>query len=189
VYAQSDRMNDAKKMIAEAAKQSPADKERLDQVFAQMQQQAAAAKSQPVQTAQAGELPPGHPPVDGAPVAPPAQAAPTQSAAAAPGGAKSIRLTLDLDAGAKSKTGVLYVIARPLAGGPPVAVKRMNSPSFPLTFDFGAADSMMGQPLPDVFRLEARLDSDGDAATKPPTDPSAMQSQVAPGAVVKLALK
>ena len=38
-------------------------------------------------------------------------------------------------------------------------------------------------------RLEARLDSDGDAATKPPTDPSASQNDVTPGAVVKLALK
>ena len=191
VYAQSDRMDDAKKMIAEAAKQSPGDKARLDQVFAQMQQQAAEAKSQPAQTAQSGELPPGHPPVDGAPT--PAPAIPAQAAAAvtppAAGGAKSIRLTLDLDGAAKSKTGVLYVIARPLAGGPPVAVKRMPSPAFPLTFDFGSADSMMGQPLPDRFRLEARLDSDGDAATKPATDPSAMQPEVAPGAVVKLALK
>jgi hypothetical protein len=48
---------------------------------------------------------------------------------------------------------------------------------------------MMGQPLPDKFRLEARLDSDGDAMTRPPTDPSAMQNDVAPGASVKLALK
>jgi hypothetical protein len=48
---------------------------------------------------------------------------------------------------------------------------------------------MMGQPLPDKFRLEARLDSDGDAATKTPTDPTASQNDVAPGAAVKLALK
>ncbi|HEX2122198.1 MAG TPA: hypothetical protein VHL59_11195 [Thermoanaerobaculia bacterium] len=47
----------------------------------------------------------------------------------------------------------------------------------------------MGQPLPDTFRIEARLDSDGNATTKPPTDPSAMQDGVAPGAVVTLALK
>jgi hypothetical protein len=65
----------------------------------------------------------------------------------------------------------------------------MQVASFPITFDFGSADSMMGQPLPDKFRLEARLDSDGDAATKPPTDPSAMQNDVAPGTTVKLALK
>ena len=38
-------------------------------------------------------------------------------------------------------------------------------------------------------RLDARLDSDGDAATKPPTDPSAMQAQVAAGSVVTLTLK
>jgi hypothetical protein len=48
---------------------------------------------------------------------------------------------------------------------------------------------MMGQPLPDKFRLEARLDSDGNAATKPPTDPSATQDDVVVGTAVKLALK
>ena len=65
----------------------------------------------------------------------------------------------------------------------------MQVAAFPLTIDFGQNDSMMGQPLPDKFRLEARLDSDGDAATKPPTDPSAIQAEVAAGANVTLALK
>jgi len=48
---------------------------------------------------------------------------------------------------------------------------------------------MMGQTLPAQFRVEARLDADGDPMTKPPTDPSAMQDGVAPGATVRLALK
>jgi hypothetical protein len=48
---------------------------------------------------------------------------------------------------------------------------------------------MMGQPLPAKFRLEARLDSDGDASTKPPTDPSATQEDVTAGTSVTLALK
>jgi hypothetical protein len=184
-------MGEAEKMIAEAAKQSPGDKQRLDQVFAQMKQHVAEAKAQPAQTAAASELPAGHPPIDGAP-APAALAAQTPAPAQTPAGAAagpSIKVTLDLDPGAQQKSGVLFVMARNPQGGPPVAVKRMQVASFPVTFDFGAADSMMGQPLPAKFRLEARLDSDGDAATKPPTDPSAAQADVAPGANVKLALK
>lgn len=184
VYAQSDRMADAEKMIAEAKKQSPNDAPRLDQVFTAMRQQVAQAANQP-QVA-GNELPAGHPPVEGASPA----AAPTPApAAASAGGERKIQVTLDLAPGAAQKSGILYVMARNPAGGPPVAVKRLQVAQFPITFDFGSADSMMGQPLPDKFRLEARLDSDGDAATKPPTDPSAMQNDVTPGAVVKLALK
>jgi tetratricopeptide (TPR) repeat protein len=188
LYVQQDKIQEGEAMIAEAAKQSPNDKARLEQVFAQMKQHAQDAKNQPQQTAAgtSGELPPGHPPVDGAPAA--AAPAPAQAAA---GGDRSVRITLSLDPAAKSRQGVLYVMARNPQGGPPVAVKRMivNPNQFPLTFDFGGADSMMGQPLPDLFRLEARLDSDGDAATKPATDPAAVQDRVAVGASVQMALK
>lgn len=189
LYAQSDQMKDAEKMIAEAAKQSPENKARLEDVFRQMQAHALEAKNQPAQAA-GNELPAGHPPVDGAPApgaVPPQQAMTTRPPAPADG--KSVKVTLELGAGAKASNGVLYVMARNPNGGPPVAVKRLQVSSFPVTFDFGSADSMMGQPLPAKFRLEARLDSDGDAATKPPTDPSAMQNDVAPGAQVRLALK
>lgn len=173
IYAQSNRMADAEQAIAAAAKESPNDKARLEQVFAQMKQQVAQGGAQP-QVAE-GELPPGHPPVDGGPAA----------AASGP----SIKVTLDIDPAAAQKSGVLFVMARNPQGGPPVAVKRLQVASFPVTFDLSSADSMMGQPLPAKFRLEARLDSDGDAATKRSTDPVAMQNDVEPGAVVKLALK
>ncbi|HEX6101358.1 MAG TPA: tetratricopeptide repeat protein [Thermoanaerobaculia bacterium] len=181
VYVQQNRMDDAAQMIAEAKKASPNDAARIDQVFTQMKMQASA---QPAEQMAGGELPPGHPPVDGAPGAAPAPAAP-----AASNDGRSITVTLDLDPSAARKSGVVFVIARNPMGGPPAAVKRMQVMSFPVTLQLGSADSMMGQPLPDKFRLEARLDSDGDAATKPPTDPSAMQNDVVPGASVKLALK
>lgn len=189
IYLQQDRVQDAEAMIAEAAKQSPNDKARLEQVFAQMKQHAEESKNPPPQSAAAGELPPGHPPVAGAPAASAAPSTPPPSPSPAAGGERSVRVTLDLDPAARGKQGVLYVMARNPQGGPPVAVKRMMVTQFPVTFDFGSADSMMGQPLPDKFRLEARLDSDGDAATKPPTDPAAMQNDVSPGTTVKLALK
>ena len=183
VYAQTDRMPDAEKAIAQAISVSPENKGRLQDVLTQMKTQVGQAKNAPQQAAQA--MPEGHPPIEGAPAAAPAAAAPAP--AAAPD--KSVKVTLQLAPTAKLRAGVVYVMARPLAGGPPVAVKRMSVTSFPVTFDFGAADSMMGQPLPDRFRLEARLDSDGDAATKPPTDPAALQPEVSAGAAVTLALK
>ena len=183
VYTQQNKIKEADAMIAEAARQSPPDKERLEQVFAQMKAQAA---GQPTQTAAAtgSELPPGHPPLPGTP-----PATPTAAPVAATADARAVTVTLDLDPSAQGKRGVLYVMARNPAGGPPVAVKRLMVASFPTTFTFGQADSMMGQPLPATFRLEARLDSDGDAATKLPTDPTAMQEGVAVGSSVRLALK
>jgi cytochrome c-type biogenesis protein CcmH len=184
VYVQQNKIAEAEKMIAEAKKQSPNDAVRLDDVFRQMKAQASGAPAEPTPAQIAsGELPAGHPPIDGAP----APAQPTRPAA--PADSKSVSITLELDPAASLKAGTLYVLARNPMGGPPVAVKRLQVTSFPITFDFGSADSMMGQPLPDKFRLEARLDSDGDAATKPPTDPSAIQNDVAPGTAVKLALK
>jgi cytochrome c-type biogenesis protein CcmH len=177
VYVQDNRMQDAERMIAEAAKQAPQDKARLEQVFGQMKAQV--AQSAMAQTAQGGALPEGHPPVDSA------AAASATPAATGPG----VRVTLDLDPGAKQRSGIVFVIARNPAGGPPVAVKRVVATSFPLNVEITSADSMMGQSLPPSFRIEARLDADGDPLTKPPTDPAAMQDGVAPGASVRLALK
>ncbi|HYI08610.1 MAG TPA: tetratricopeptide repeat protein [Thermoanaerobaculia bacterium] len=181
IHAQNGNMAEAEKMIAEAAKNSPADKPRLDDVFAQMKQHIAQQKAQPAQTA-GGELPPNHPPIEGAPSAVPPAAAP---AAAGPG----VRVTLDLDSAAQPRTGIVFVIARNPAGGPPLAVKRVIATSFPLSVDLTAADSMMGQPLPVTFRLEARLDRDGDPMTRPATDPAAAQNEVSTGMAVRLALK
>jgi cytochrome c-type biogenesis protein CcmH len=177
IYVQTDRMADAERMIAEAVKQSPGDKAQLENVFASMKQ---SKNQQPAQTAEGG-LPEGHPPVDGGT---PATPAPTPAASG-----PSVRVTLNLDAAANPRTGVLFVIARNPAGGPPVAAKRVMASSFPMTVELSAADSMMGQPLPPTFRLEARLDSDGDAMTRVPTDPSAMQEGVSVGQAVNLALK
>jgi tetratricopeptide (TPR) repeat protein len=183
VYAQDNRMQDAERMIAEAAKQVPQEKARLDQVFSQMKAQIAQAAM--AQSAQGGALPEGHPPIDGAPVAP----ASAPAAAGTPASGAGVHVTLDLDPSAKQRTGIVFVIARNPAGGPPVAVKRVVATTFPFNLELTSADSMMGQSLPASFRLEARLDTDGDAMTKPASDPSAMQEGVAPGASVRLALK
>ncbi len=182
VHTQSGKTKEAEAAMAEAIRRRPEEKQRLEQVLAEMRAQLAGGM------AQTQQLPPDHPPV-----APPPTAAATPAAAPAPaasaGGA--VRITLDLDPAAKSRTGTIYVIARPagVSGGPPVAVKRVPATSLPVTFDFSSADSMMGQPLPASMRIEARLDADGDAATRSPTDPSASQDGVKTGSTLKLALK
>jgi Tfp pilus assembly protein PilF len=105
--------------------------------------------------------------------------------------ADAIHLTIALSPSAATKTGVLYIIARNPGetAGPPLAVKRVNVTTFPITVDFSSADSMLGQPLPKQIHLEARLDADGDAATKSPTDPIASADGVTTGATLALTLK
>ena len=100
----------------------------------------------------------------------------------APDDAQTIRGTIEAPAGATG--GVLFLFVRPVGatGGPPLAVQRLPSPSFPLDFDIGPRDAMVaGGPFPDRVTVEARLDQDGDAMTEEPGDLSA-RSETAPGA-------
>jgi tetratricopeptide (TPR) repeat protein len=163
---------EAEAAIASASKNHPEEKARLEQVYAQMKQQAAAKQ------AGGSAMPVDHPQI-GAAEAPVEQ---------------PIHVTLDLSPQAKAKAGpnaVLFVFARAegVTAGPPAAVKRIAAATFPMTFDLSAADSMMGQPLPPRVRLEARLDSDGNAMTKDPNDPVVVQDGVALGTSVSLTLR
>ena len=173
VHMHGGQEKEAEAAIAEAMRRRPDEKARLEQVLAQMKSQVAAARAG--QQAPAGGLPADHPPI-----APPPAAA----------DARGVRVTLELGAPAGPRSGVIFVIARAagVAAGPPIAVKRLPA-TLPVTFDLTSADSMMGQPLPENLRIEARLDSDGDAATRTPGDPSAVSDGVAIGSAVKLALK
>lgn len=179
VYAQNNRMTEAEATMKEAMNQSPKDRARLEQVFEQMKQQVAQVAANGTAPSQ---LPEGHPNIDNAPAAAPG-AAPSAPTAGA------VHVTINLDPGAKTRTGIVFVIVRNPAGGPPIAVKRVIATSFPTRVDVSSADSMMGQQLPASFRLEARLDTDGDPLTRPPSDPTASQEGVTPGANVTLALK
>jgi len=178
VYAQSDRMKDAEATMAEAARQSPNDRVRLEEVLGQMKKHVEEAKNQPAQTASA--LPEGHPSIDAPAAAPQAPATPVAGA---------VTVTLTLDPSASARSGVVFVMVKNPGGGPPIAVKRVVAMSFPTTVQISSADSMMGQPLPASFRLEVRLDTDGDAMTKNPTDPKALQDGVTAGSSLTLALK
>jgi cytochrome c-type biogenesis protein CcmH len=79
---------------------------------------------------------------------------------------------------------VLFLIARNAAGGPPLAVKRIPSPTFPLEFELGADDRMIqAMPFAGEMTLSARLDADGNATSRTPGDlQGASAAPVHPGA-------
>ena len=119
----------------------------------------------------------------------------TGGTATTPASGPGVNLVLDLDPAAKSRIGpnsVLFVYARSagVSGGPPSAVKRLPPGPFPMTVQISAADSMMGEALPNPMRIEARVDSDGNAMTHDASDPKASIDGVSPGAkIVKLVLQ
>jgi hypothetical protein len=79
--------------------------------------------------------------------------------------------------------GVLFLMARPSEGGPPLAVQRIPSPQFPLEFAIGSADWMAKSvPFAGPLGLTARLDGDGDATTRSAGDlQGAAQGSYGPG--------
>ncbi len=65
----------------------------------------------------------------------------------------------------------LYIIARPLDGGAPLAAAKAESVKFPFNFRLNERNIMMGAPTKGMkLRIEAMLDSDGDPITKSPGD-------------------
>ena len=65
----------------------------------------------------------------------------------------------------------LFIIARPAAGGPPVAVRKILNPQFPLEFSLSTADNMVGEEFFDGnLSIVARLDADGSAGPRQPSD-------------------
>lgn len=82
-----------------------------------------------------------------------------------------ITVSLELAPGATPIRGsTLYLILRGEGDGPPVAVKRVDAPAFPIRLTLGQADSMMGSPIPESGSVAARLDADGDVSTRDPGD-------------------
>ena len=101
---------------------------------------------------------------------------------------------IELPEALRAKVGpgaLVFVTVRPagVTQGPPVAVKRLPAASFPLEFQIDASDSMMGQPLPEHARIEARVDADGDPLTRGPGDPSARLDDVTAGTRLRLVLQ
>ncbi|MDP6036912.1 MAG: hypothetical protein QGG64_00015 [Candidatus Latescibacteria bacterium] len=77
--------------------------------------------------------------------------------------------TIQLAEGLEDQIGenaVLFIIARSApAGGPPLAVKRLDIPSFPFAYTISKTDAMMGQGFDwneiDALYLVATIDADG----------------------------
>jgi tetratricopeptide (TPR) repeat protein len=179
-YTNTGRDSEAAKAIDSAVKANPAQEVRLREVLTKMREQ---AKQQAAI--------PKHPDVSGGAAGPMSGAAPAAMASPGPGDGKAVKVTLSIAPGAKAPDSkILYIIVRDAGqtSGPPSAVKRVMVTTFPMTVDITAADSMMGQPLPATMRVEARLDTDGNAMTKEPTDLTASKDGVAAGGSVSLAL-
>ncbi len=108
------------------------------------------------------------------------------AAAPAPSTAPTaIHGTIDLDpalAGSVGQGAFIFVALKEESGAPmPIAAKRLPVGAFPLSFSVGPEDAMTGRPIPDHVRVEARLDEDGSASTRAPTDPIARVEHVAAG--------
>ncbi|HEY6138530.1 MAG TPA: tetratricopeptide repeat protein, partial [Thermoanaerobaculia bacterium] len=154
---------EAQTAIEEGAKRHPDQKERLTTLLTRMRQDAS------------------HP----EPAAP-------QPAAPTPTGGPSVKVTLNLAPGKTvPPNAVIWLIARAagVSSGPPLAAKRVPIGAFPITVDIGAADSMMGQPLPAKMRIDARIDTHGNPMVRDPNDPAAAQDGVASGGSITLTLK
>jgi tetratricopeptide (TPR) repeat protein len=183
-YTRLGRKGDADAAYQEALRRRPDQAARLKQLMDQMSSAAKGTAESP-QSAEAGQ---GGGSQTGEPAAAPA-------GATAPVSGPSVNLVLDLDAAARSRIGpssVLFVYARAagVSSGPPAAVKRLPPGPFPMNVQISASDSMMGQALPNPMRIEARVDSDGNAMTHDANDPTAAVDGVsAGGKVINLVLK
>lgn len=93
----------------------------------------------------------------------------TKPAAGADGAPLSGTITLAPDFERKVPAGaILFLIARKgEGGGPPLAVKRVEAPTFPLEFTLGPGDRMIqAMPFTGPLQLSVRLDADGNAMTR-----------------------
>lgn len=155
----------AEEAIQAGQKEFPEDKELLANVFEQI---SSAAKE------------PGAPAQDDHPEVPAAAPAATSAA----GSSSSVVVVVDLPKGMTvPQDAMLFVIAREagFATGPPIAVKRVAAVNFPITVTLSGNDSMSGESLPGLLRIDARVDRDGDPMSKDPKDPVASEDNVRPG--------
>ena len=112
--------------------------------------------------------------------------APSETAATGSAGAPvsgSVSLAPEL-ASRAPVNAVLFIIAR-RGAGPPLAVKRVEHPQFPLEFSIGPEDRMIqAMTFAGPIELSARIDGDGNATSRSPGDVTgaARGGPVEPGA-------
>jgi hypothetical protein len=95
----------------------------------------------------------------------------------------TLRVAPELE-GALPARAVLFLVARTAGAGPPLAVKRIEAPAFPLDFELGPGDRMIASmPFAGAMLITARLDSDGNATSRSPGDlQGSAAAAVEPGA-------
>jgi cytochrome c-type biogenesis protein CcmH len=83
------------------------------------------------------------------------------------------KITLSPKITGMNTKATLFIIARPAGAGagPPLAVKKIDQPVFPLSYVIGAENVMMqGTPFTGKINLSVRLDQDGNPTTRTPGD-------------------
>jgi len=95
---------------------------------------------------------------------------PVKSATAPMGQAISGTITIDPKLKANlDPSAALFIIARPAGGpgGPPLAVKKIDKPTFPMSYTLGQENVMMqGTPFTGKINITVRLDKDGNPTTR-----------------------
>jgi cytochrome c-type biogenesis protein CcmH len=163
VYTRVGKPRQAEATMKRAAERFPDRAESLRRLLAQMQ--APPADEQASAAGAAGGA--------NGPAPPPASS----------GGGRSVSGVIDLDPAARAALrpgAVVFVMLREsgFGAGPPLAARRLPVSSFPLAFEIGQADAMAGGQVPDDVLVEARLDTDGDPITRPPSDPYGREDHV-----------
>jgi tetratricopeptide (TPR) repeat protein len=168
VYMQQGRMAEAEAAVQEAIRRHPDQRESLEGLLAEMKERAAQGSAPPA----GGE---GGDPHAG--VAPPPPVAAAPATVPADGVAVTIRLAPGID-----PRGVLFVMIREAGqtSGAPIAARRVSGP-FPATIVITAADSMMGQPLPESLSRLGRRGRHADVTTRGSDDPVARRDGIARG--------
>ena len=101
---------------------------------------------------------------------------PAPSASAPQPRSAQITGTITIDPKLKASVdpnAALFIIARPAGGaaGPPLAVKKIDKPVFPLAYSLSQENVMMqGTPFAGKINITVRLDKDGNAVTRGPGD-------------------
>ena len=105
----------------------------------------------------------------------PSGAGPSSRAANAPAAPSSTgkisgKITIDPKLGTNiDPNAALFIIARRAGGaaGPPLAVRKIDKPTFPLSYSLGQENVMIqGTPFAGKINISARLDKDGNAMTR-----------------------
>jgi cytochrome c-type biogenesis protein CcmH len=99
-------------------------------------------------------------------------ASPTPTAAGTSSSSAQISGKITIDPKLKANldpNAPLFIIARPAGGaaGPPLAVKKIDRPTFPLDYTLGQESVMMqGTPFTGKINITVRLDKDGNPTTR-----------------------